>query len=274
MKKALLIAPLVIALGGCATRSDMNLMQQEVEELKTRLLAAEKNISVTKQEAREIAEKSSRDAVKNLEILRRGSADLQANLDAMRIDIQVMSGKVDDLGLAAKKPFDDITLLKEDTAKAVQSMDERLTKLEQNFYDTNAKMVAIVKAMEVPPSAEALYKQAQDTFKGGDTAKAREQFSKMIEQFPSHKLASNARYWIGETYYLEKNYEQAVLEFQKVIKEYPGKEKVPAAMLKQAMAFRELGDQKSARFILKELIDKYPSAEEIPLAKELLAKTK
>ena len=45
-------------------------------------------------------------------------------------------------------------------------------------------------------------------------------------------------------------------------------------MLKQAMAFRELGDAKSAKFILKELLDKYPQAEEISLAKEMLAKIK
>jgi tol-pal system protein YbgF len=274
MKTTHLILPCLIFLAGCATKGEMSSAFQDIEELKTRLNGTEKNIATVKSESREIAEKSSRDALKYLETLRKGTADMQANLDGMRIDVQVMAGKVDDIGLAAKKPFDDITLLKEDTSKSVSAMEERLKKLESDLAATNEKLSTIVKSLEVPPTAENLYKQAQDTIKAGETSKARELLNKFNETYPGHKLAPNVRYWIGETWYIEKNYEQAVLEFQRVIKEYPGKEKVSAAMLKQAMAFKELGDAKSAKFVLKELIEKFPLSEEIPAAKELLGKTK
>jgi len=269
----LILLPLIF-ITGCATRGEMSSAFQDIEELKTRLNSTEKNIATVKTESREIAEKSSREALKNLETLRKGTADMQANLDAMRIDVQVMAGKVDDIGLAAKKPFDDITLLKEDTSKSVSAMEERLKKLESDLTATNEKLSSIVKSLEAPPTAENLYKQAQDAIKAGDPGKARELLNKFNETYPGHKLAPNVRYWIGETWYIEKNYEQAVLEFQRVIKEYPGKEKVSAAMLKQAMAFKELGDSKSAKFVLKELIEKFPLSEEIPAAKELLGKTK
>ena len=252
----------------------MQLVQQDMDELKTRLLSTEKNISAVTVEAKEIAEKSSREALKNLDSLRKGTADMQANLDAMRLDVQVMAGRVEDLMLAAKKPFEDITLLKEDTSKTVAAMEERLKKLETAVEGSSTRIAAITKSLEPPPNPENSYKLALDTLKSGETAKAREMFAAFTEQFPNHKLLPNARYWIGETYYIEKNYEQAVVEFQRVIKEYPGKEKVPAAMLKQALSFRELGDTKSAKFILKELIDKYPQAEEIAPAKEILSKMK
>lgn len=274
MKRTFIFLPLLLSLAACATRGDLGAVQQDIEEMKSRLIQAEKNISAVKAEAREIAEKSSREALKNLESLRKGTADMQANLDSMRIDVQVMTGKVDDLGLAAKKPFDDISLLKEDTTKSVISMQERIKKLESDLGEANVKISAIAKALEPPPNPDNIYKQALDTLNSGETGKARDMFNKFNEQFPDSKLSANVRYWIGETYYREKNYEQAVLEFQRVIKEFPGKEKVPAAMLKQALSFRELGDTKSARFILKELIEKFPRAEEIPLAKEILTKTK
>lgn len=263
-----------ILLAGCATRGDMYLAQQDIDELKSRLLRSEKKIDSVTVEAREIAEKSSRSALKNLETLRKGTADMQANLDAMRIDVQVMAGRVEDLGLAAKKPFDDISLLKEDTSKTVASMQERLKKLEGLIEENSRKIDALAKAVETPPTPENLYRQALDTLKSGDTGKAREQLVRFAEQFPNNKLLPNVRYWLGETYYQEKNYEQAIVEFQRVIKEYPGKEKAAAAMLKQALSFRELGDPKSAKFILKELIDKYPHAEEIAAAKEELGKMK
>lgn len=274
MRRLLLTGLLVLAVAGCATRGDMNLAQQDIDELKNRIFSAEKNIAAVTVEAKEIAERSSRDALKNLETLRKGTADMQANLDAMRIDVQVMTGRVEDLVLAAKKPFEDISLLKEDTSKAVASMEERLKRLEAAVEENKTKIAAIAKALEPPPNPEGAYKQALDTLKSGEIGKSRDMLVAFTEQFPGHKLLPNARYWIGETYYLEKNYEQAVLEFQRVIKEYPGKEKVSAAMLKQALSFRELGDTKSARFILKEIIEKYPHTEDAATAKEVLGKLK
>lgn len=274
MIRKVLFLPLLLAITACATKGDLNLAMQDIDEMKNRLLQTEKNISAVKFEAREISDKSSREALQTLENLRKGTADMQANLDTMKIDVQVMTGKVDDLGLATKKPFEDITLLKEDTSKAMTALDERLRKLEAAQAETNAKLNTLVKSLEQPPTPENSYKLAFDAFKAGEQTKARDMFNKFIAQHPDNKLAANARYWVGETYYQEKNYEQAALEFQRVITEYPGKEKVPAAMLKQGLAFKELGDTKSARFIIKELIEKYPKAEEIPAAKEVLQKLK
>lgn len=274
MKRSLLFAPILFTLAACATKGELNLAQQDIDEIKSRLALAEKSISSTRQEAMEASEKGSRETLKSLDNLRRGSADMQANLDAMRIDLQVVAGKVDDLGSATKKPLDDITLLKDDTAKGIKSIEERLSKLEQGLQETNSRVATLAKTVESPPTADSFYKQGMESFKAGDLKKSRETFSRLIEQFPEHKLAANARYWIGETYYTEKNFEQAVLEYQRVIQEYAGKEKVPAAMLKQAMAFRELGDAKSARFVLKELLEKAPNSDEAPLAKDLLTKIK
>ena len=41
-------------------------------------------------------------------------------------------------------------------------------------------------------------------------------------------------------------------------------------MLKQAMSFKGLGDDKSAKYIYKKLIETYPRTEEAKLAKEKL----
>jgi len=274
MNRNILCVPLLLLLSACATVGDMNIVRQDIDETKTRLTLAEKNIAAVKVDAREIAENSTREALKSLDLLRKGTADMQASLDSIRVDFQVMAGKVDDLGIAAKKPYDEISLLKDDTSKSVVAMEGRIAKLEADLTQANLKLAAIAKSLEAPPTPENIYNQALVLFKSGETVKARDMFSKFIEQFPNDKLSVNARYWIGESFYREKNYEQAVLEFQRVITEYPGKEKVPAAMLKQGLAFKELGDTKSAKFIIKELIDKFPNAEETPAAKELLLKLK
>ncbi|MFQ5486070.1 MAG: tetratricopeptide repeat protein, partial [Desulfobacterales bacterium] len=76
----------------------------------------------------------------------------------------------------------------------------------------------------------------------------------------------NAQFWIGDTYYREKWFEKAILEYQKVIENYPKGNKVPASLLKQGFAFFNIGDKANARLILKELIKKYPQSNETKIA--------
>ena len=45
---------------------------------------------------------------------------------------------------------------------------------------------------------------------------------------------------------------------------------MPAALLKQGMAFTELGDKENARLIFKELIDRYPRSTEAKIAAQKL----
>ncbi len=64
------------------------------------------------------------------------------------------------------------------------------------------------------------------------------------------------------------------LSYQEVIKNYPGKDKVVAAMLKQAMSFNAIKDIKSAKFVLKKLIEGFPKSEEAKKAKGMLKEIK
>jgi tol-pal system protein YbgF len=136
------------------------------------------------------------------------------------------------------------------------------------------KILEAPKPKEIPAAPDSLYLKGLDSLKAGDVGAAREQFSKFLEQNPKHELAANAHYWIAETHYSEKNYESAILSYQEVIKNYPGKDKVLAAMLKQAMAFNEIKDEKSARFVLKKLIEGFPKSEEAKKAKVMLQEIK
>ena len=65
-----------------------------------------------------------------------------------------------------------------------------------------------------------------------------------------------------------------MLEFNEVLKKYPKSNKVPAALLKQGMAFSELGNKKEARLVLEKVVDKYPKTEEADRAKKMLREAK
>jgi tol-pal system protein YbgF len=91
-----------------------------------------------------------------------------------------------------------------------------------------------------------------------------------LKRYPKSDNADNAQFWIGEIYYRQKWYETAILEYQKVIENYPKGNKVQASLLKQGFAFFNLEDTANARLILMELVRKYPKSNEAVIAREKL----
>jgi TolA-binding protein len=75
-------------------------------------------------------------------------------------------------------------------------------------------------------------------------------------------------FWIGEIYYKEQWYQKAILEYQKVIENYPDGNKAPAAYFKQALAFEKLGEKDNSQLIISELLKKFPDSKEAELAKK------
>jgi tol-pal system protein YbgF len=108
-------------------------------------------------------------------------------------------------------------------------------------------------------------------FKEKRYAEARQKFDTFIREFPKNPLVPNSYYWIGESYYAEKKYEDAILSYETVIKKYSNDNKVKAAMLKQGFAFIELGDKKTGKVILERLIEKYPRSAEAEMAEKKIA---
>lgn len=272
--RVIILGSAVLLLAGCAAQRDLESVRRDLEESKSRIIRMERDVADVKITAKDEVDKQLAGVRDELSSVRRLGADLQAALDASKVDSQVLSGKVDDLALQTRKPGDDLALLKEDMERRLAGLDGRITTIEKGLADLQKQAAEIKAKAELPPTPEVLYQKALETYRGGNMTKAREEFAAFLEKHPKHELAANASYWLGESYYGEKRYDQAVLAFQEVIKNFPTKEKAPAALLKQGMAFKELGDAKSARFVYRKLIDEYPKAEETAKAKEKLKELK
>ena len=133
-----------------------------------------------------------------------------------------------------------------------------------------------------------IYQASYLDFSKGSYALAIAGFREFLRRFPDHELAGNAQYWIGEAHYsLARGYanqnqpdkvrealEQAVVEFRRVVANYPRGEKVPAALFKEALALIDLKQPALAQARLQYLIDNFPQAEETPLARDRLSTLK
>ncbi len=81
-----------------------------------------------------------------------------------------------------------------------------------------------------------------------------------VELNPQDPLAGNAKYWLGETFYVRQDYQQAAVTFAEAYQEYPNSGKAPDNLLKLGMSLSALGSKPDACGTFVELLKRYPNA--------------
>ncbi len=217
-----------------------------------------------------------------IQSLRKTVADLGADSDRLRTDLLATSSRVDETRSEMKRVADrqaEQEKALQDARKSadrVGEIDRRVAALEEKMGKAAAPAAAGAGA-ETPPgwkSPEEMYEYAVGQVKGGNPKKGRDTLSAFVTQHPGHKLVPNALYWKGESFYVEKDYENAILSFQDVVDKYPGGDKAPDAVFKQGISFLALNDKKNARILLDLVIAKYPRSSAAEMAKKKLPEIK
>ena len=119
-----------------------------------------------------------------------------------------------------------------------------------------------------PDKAE--YERLLGMFKDGYLVGAQQGFAAFLADYPNSDLAPNARYWLGEAQYGQKDYREAISSYDRVELDYPKSEKVPAALLKKGYAYLALKDKKRASSAFKQVVTLYPKSPEAGKASDKL----
>ena len=123
----------------------------------------------------------------------------------------------------------------------------------------------------VDPFAEQqAYQSAFDLLKSGRYEEAAVAFQQFIAEFPSGTYADNAQYWLGETFYITRRFDQAVQEFERLVSMHPDSQKLTHALLKIGYAHDELGNRAEAERALGVLIERHPQSAAAGLARKRL----
>ena len=104
------------------------------------------------------------------------------------------------------------------------------------------------------------YDYAFDILRQADYARAEKALRLFLEANSSDELAGNAQYWLGETYYVRGDFEQAAVEFLSGYQTYPNSSKGPDNLLKLGLSMARLGQTDGACTALTRLATEYPSA--------------
>lgn len=273
-------------LSACVTsQQDMLYMNDQVVALSSRVNKIEESMGT----------KLSTELDSKLNSIRSNQAELGADIDRIKEELQGLTGRVDDNHRLIKHTVERDTTGEDTLRDRVSEITGRLSQLEIQIKQVQGYLGLKAtgdlekpyvkktppdakKAPEQPPppvvtaekepvsSEEQLYGTTLATFNKAEYDQALLGFKRFIEAYPQSDLADNAQFWIGECYMGLEQYEQAILAYQEVIKKYPKGNKVPNAMLRQAGAFYEIKDKISSRLLLKKIIKEYPNSSEAKIA--------
>ena len=268
-----------VALSACATPQQLELIEREQRRLRTENAATQGDF----------------DSVRST------LADTRANLQQMQRDLDALREKVDEVRYQLDRQIGQST---REGDQKIKDMEGRIARIDKDLKAQGALLKAREEeskaspessktspgakeesgsgegsasgefVREKPPAESEVvkrdYEEAWKLLERKDYRAAIARFKEFIKKHPQSEYADNAQYWIGESYYASREFDQAILEFDAVRRKYPKGDKVPAALLKQGFAFAELGDKVDARLILQDLIDRYPQSEEAAKAKQKL----
>ncbi len=120
------------------------------------------------------------------------------------------------------------------------------------------------------PSADLLYSNGLRDLNGKKYDLAAQEFSDYLKYYGTTDLASNAQFYLGEIFFAQQQYEQAIDAYGKVIDNYPKSFKLAPAHLKRALALISLGEKTSGVSELRMVVKTYPGTDEERRAKSKL----
>ncbi len=119
-----------------------------------------------------------------------------------------------------------------------------------------------------------LYDRALADLRSGAYGLAQNDFEQMLTRFPAHKLAGNAQYWLGETFYVRRQFKQAAEAFLAGYTTYQQSSKAPDSLLKLGMTLAAMGEKKTGCDAFKELAAKFPQAPQAIVKRVQIEKTR
>jgi tol-pal system protein YbgF len=198
--------------------------------------------------------------------------DMSRRIDALEAQLREQRGSVEVLekaGETARKSQRDL----------YADLDRRLTVLENGAHAaTGAPDAAGITGSigaaggASPGDDQAAYAAAFDKLKGGSYADAIAGLQDLMTRYPSSTLLDNAQYWIGEAYYVTRDYEHAAAAFRAVGERWPTSRKAPDALLKLGYTQFEQKHLAAARATLQQVVERYGGSDAARLAQERLQK--
>lgn len=98
----------------------------------------------------------------------------------------------------------------------------------------------------LPESPEEFFTTCQDSYKKNLYKKARALFREFVKRFPTHEKADDAQFMVGECYFAESRFDDAVIAYKQVYDNYQQGDRYREAVLRIGLAYQRANSCKKA----------------------------
>ncbi len=234
---ALAAAPLILLAGCATTPEDDPALQSRLSDLDGRMTRVERVIS-------------------NQSLL-----EMAQRIDSLQEQVREQRGRIDEL----------------------ENMNDALRKQQRALYADLDKRIAQLGAggsagaagggAPAGPAAgaeQSAYLQALDQLKSGKYPDAISSLQQFLTMYPKSDLADSAEYWLGEAYYVTRDFPKAATAFHSVLDQWPSSRKAPDALLKLGYTQFEMKQYSDARATLADVTKRFPDSNAAHLAADRL----
>ena len=268
----------LLSFGQTKSKKAYELIYDDVQVLKKQLLVLEEKLDKNAADT-EVLKNQIRDVQAQIRLLQVDQGNMQEGLKNVPSQYQFLLDKVDQMNRLLTKISEDLLTMKGMPPQPQVSGQETKTgplpatekKQPEQKEQKKEPQPAEQKPAAPPPSSlspQDTYNSAYADYLKGNFELAVEGFKMYGASFPDSPLADNALYWIGECYYSQRKFEEAIDQFNDLILNYPQGDKIAAAYLKKGLGLTELGRKEEALVVFKLLVSKYPLEEESKIAQE------
>ncbi|MBP1641372.1 MAG: Tetratricopeptide repeat protein [Acidobacteria bacterium] len=252
LRHLLLAASVPLALAGCVSSSDIDGLRAQLAEIQRQVLQLQMQTS-SKEEVAALQQ----NLRAQTDQLLKAEADRRADFGNLSSQISALQGQLEDTNY-------------------------RLAQVSQQIASTNQDLKAVRSATTPPPVAgapgatgpvsdpETLYQTAYSDYLRGNYDLALLGFRQYLESFPETDLADNASYWIGECFYRQQKFAEAIAQYDEVLSRWPRSDKTASSQLKKGYAQIELGRRDDGIRQLQAVARDFPNSDEANLARQRL----
>ncbi len=185
---------------------------------------------------------------------------------------------IEEIEIEINSSLKDIENLEKQNEEKFNELASRINQLEQILFqlvkDLQTDNESDTKVMVLNQSKNDLgreeYQLAFELLKDENYETARDSFIEFIRLYQDSDFVDDAKYWLGETYYAQRFFTQALKEFEEVLTKFPNSGKIPEALLKKGFCYFELGEVEKSRQLLKSVVNQYPDSSVSRLAVQKL----
>ena len=249
---------------------DVQLLTQQFLQLKKNIEKNNEDISFIKEQLEELL-----NMVKHLQT---EQASFKEDQKKIPYQYQILLEKLETMTLQLIKFSEGLTEIKMAFLPSPEQQEENLEgkqgqpPLPEKGKEDKKEEEQTEEEPEKPPlthlSPQEVYNMAYSDYRKGNFELAIDGFKMYKEQFPESPLVDNSLYWIGECYFSQKKYAEAIEQFNELLLNYPWGDKIPAAYLKKGISLMELSQKEESLIVFKLLISKYPLEEETKIAQQ------